>query len=55
MSKINSEFSTELTKLGSPVDLNVCFNCGNCSAICPLSEGENSFRRIQIERFAGPF
>ncbi|MCD6200783.1 MAG: 4Fe-4S dicluster domain-containing protein [Bacteroidales bacterium] len=45
MSKINSEFSTELTKLGCPVDLNVCFNCGNCSAICPLSEGENSFPR----------
>ena len=48
MSKINTEFSIELTKLGNPIDLNVCFNCGNCSAICPLSKGENSFPRKMI-------
>jgi len=48
MLKINTEFTTDLTKLGTPVDLNLCFNCGNCTAICPLSEGENSFPRKMI-------
>ena len=47
MSKLNFEFTTELSELGA-VDLNLCYNCGNCSAICPLSNEDNSFPRKMI-------
>ncbi len=47
MSKINTEFADELTKLGA-IDLNLCYNCGNCTAICPLSNEDNSFPRKMI-------
>lgn len=30
------------------VDVSACFNCGNCSAVCPLSEGGESFPRRVI-------
>ncbi len=30
------------------VDISACFNCGNCSAVCPLSEGAESFPRRAI-------
>jgi ferredoxin/nitrate reductase gamma subunit len=36
-----------LKKLGS-FDLAACYSCGNCSAVCPLSEGELSFPRKMI-------
>lgn len=44
MTRINPEFSTQLNKYGA-VDLNACFNCGNCTAICTLSDEDNSFPR----------
>lgn len=47
MYRINPEFSTELSKYGA-VDLNACYNCGNCTAICPLSEEDNSFPRKMV-------
>ena len=47
MYKLNPEFSTELSKFGA-VDLNACYNCGNCTAICPLSDEDNSFPRKMI-------
>ena len=47
MFKINPEFSAELSKFGA-VDINACYNCGNCTAICPLSDEDNSFPRKMI-------
>lgn len=29
-------------------DISACFNCGNCSAVCPLSTGQSSFPRKMI-------
>lgn len=47
MYKLNTEFSTELLEFGA-VDFNACYNCGNCTAICPLSDEDNSFPRKMI-------
>lgn len=47
MSKINPEFSFELQKFGTQ-NLNACYNCGNCTAVCSLSEGDNSFPRKMV-------
>ena len=32
-------------------DIGACFNCGNCTAVCPLSEGDATFPR-KIIRYA---
>jgi len=32
-------------------DIGACFNCGNCTAVCPLSEGDTAFPR-KIIRYA---
>ncbi len=37
----------ELRSYGA-FDISACFNCGNCSAVCPLSDGEGSFPRRMI-------
>lgn len=37
----------EIKRYGA-VDVSACFNCGNCSAVCPLSEGAESFPRRMI-------
>ncbi|HEY5961459.1 MAG TPA: 4Fe-4S dicluster domain-containing protein [Polyangiaceae bacterium] len=37
----------ELKRYGA-IDISACFNCGNCSAVCPLSEGVESFPRRVI-------
>ena len=37
----------EIARYGA-VDISACFNCGNCSAVCPLSEGSESFPRRAI-------
>ena len=37
----------ELKRYGA-IDVSACFNCGNCSAVCPLSEGTESFPRRVI-------
>ncbi|MBE9512326.1 MAG: 4Fe-4S dicluster domain-containing protein [Bacteroidetes bacterium] len=47
MLKINPEFVDGLEKFGA-VDINACYNCGNCTAICPLSDGDNSFPRKML-------
>jgi heterodisulfide reductase subunit C len=47
MFKLNPEFSTELSEFGA-VDINACYNCGNCTAICPLSDEDNSFPRKMV-------
>jgi ferredoxin/nitrate reductase gamma subunit len=37
----------KLKKLGAK-ELDLCFNCGNCTAICPLSSGSSTFPRKLI-------
>jgi len=39
----------ELKKYGD-VNIEACFNCGNCTAICPLSTDETPFPRNNIRR-----
>jgi len=50
MAKINPEFSKKIKKYGG-FDLNACYNCGNCTAVCSLSTEENSFPR-KIVRYS---
>jgi len=40
-------FLTELKQYGD-VNIESCFNCGNCTAICPLSTEDESFPRVVI-------
>lgn len=47
MSQVNTSFSHELTKYGA-INFNACYNCGNCTAVCSLSDEENSFPRKMI-------
>lgn len=45
--RVNPAFIEDLKKFGA-FDVNACFNCGNCTAICPLSSGNDSFPRRMI-------
>ena len=47
MAKINAGFSREIEKFGA-VDFTACYNCGNCTAVCPLTEGDNTFPRRML-------
>lgn len=47
MEKVNENVLAQITKLGA-FDITACYSCGNCSAICPLSEGTVSFPRRMI-------
>jgi ferredoxin len=47
MAKLNPDFSSELKKYGA-IDFDACYNCGNCTAICALSDSNNSFPRKMI-------
>jgi len=47
MHVINYEFAGNLSKFGA-VDINLCYNCGNCSAICSLSKEDISFPRKMV-------
>jgi ferredoxin len=47
MNKIDPSFAERLKKYGA-VDINACYNCGNCTAICPLSDENNSFPRKML-------
>lgn len=40
-------FLSELEKYGT-VNIESCFNCGNCTAVCPLSSSEENFPRRMI-------
>ena len=44
---INTAFKKELTKYGAG-NWNECFHCGNCTAICPLTEDGFLFPRKSI-------
>lgn len=47
MTRINPEFTNELKKYGA-FDPNACYNCGNCTAVCTLSDEQNSFPRKMV-------
>lgn len=47
MAKINPEFAHELFKYGNN-DFHACYNCGNCTAVCSLSDEQNSFPRKMV-------
>jgi len=44
MTKVNPEFRLEIQKFGKE-DFNACYNCGNCTAVCSLTNENNSFPR----------
>ncbi len=45
--RVDPQFLTELKKYGT-VSVDKCFNCGNCTAICPLSTNGETFPRRLI-------
>ncbi len=47
MAAVNTAFSRELSKFGA-FDFNACYNCGNCTAVCSLSNETDSFPREMI-------
>lgn len=47
MSRVNPHFSDELKKYGA-VDFSACYNCGNCTAICDLTDKNNTFPRNMV-------
>jgi ferredoxin len=44
---VDPAFLSELGRFGA-FDINACFNCGNCTAVCPLSADNDSFPRKMI-------
>jgi len=44
MAKINPDFRLEIQKFGKE-DFSACYNCGNCTAVCSLTDENNSFPR----------
>ncbi len=47
MARINPEFTDDLKQYGA-FDAHACYNCGNCTAVCTLSDEENSFPRKMV-------
>ena len=47
MVKVNPNFAKDLIGYGSP-NVSICFNCGNCTAVCPLSDERDPFPRNLI-------
>ncbi len=45
--RVDLQFLTEIKKYGA-VNVEKCFNCGTCTAICPLSTGSETFPRRLI-------
>ena len=45
--KINPSFTDELKKYGA-VNMNACYNCGTCTAVCSLSTTDESFPREMV-------
>ncbi len=44
---VNPNLITDLQKFGG-ADINACFSCGNCTAICPLADNDARFPRTLI-------
>jgi len=49
MNRVDPTFVNELKEYGA-VGIEKCFNCGNCTAICPLASDEYLFPRNVIRR-----
>ena len=47
--RVDPKLLSELNEYGD-VNIEACFNCGNCTAICPLSTDETPFPRNNIRR-----
>jgi ferredoxin len=47
MARINPDFTKKLQKYGA-FKPNACYNCGNCTAVCSLSDENNSFPRKMV-------
>ena len=47
MSLTDPGFATEIKKFGAN-EFNACYNCGNCTAVCGLTEKQANFPRIFI-------
>jgi ferredoxin len=45
--RVDPNLLSELKQYGD-IDVEACFNCGNCTAICPLSTEDGSFPRRMI-------
>jgi ferredoxin len=45
--RANARLLANLKKYGAP-DISACFNCGNCTAVCPLSRDNDAFPRRMI-------
>jgi ferredoxin len=44
---VNPELLDDIKRYGA-FDISACFNCGNCTAVCPLSDEKGSFPRKLI-------
>ena len=42
--RVNLDLLMEIKKYGA-ADISACFNCGNCTAVCPLTEDDETFPR----------
>jgi quinone-modifying oxidoreductase subunit QmoC len=47
MPEVNPGFSEILKEYGE-FDINACYNCGTCTAVCAMSDEENSFPRRMV-------
>ena len=45
--RADPHFLPELQKQGA-ANIELCFNCGNCTAVCPLSTEKENFPRRMI-------
>ena len=45
--RVDPDLRREMILYGAE-DLKKCINCGNCTAVCALSEGDNTFPRKTI-------
>lgn len=45
--RVDPDLAKEVARYGGE-KVDSCFNCGNCTAVCALSEGDNVFPRKQI-------
>ncbi|MBN2556200.1 MAG: 4Fe-4S dicluster domain-containing protein [Anaerolineales bacterium] len=45
--RVNPDVLTELQQYGAK-NIEACFNCGNCTAVCPLTKEDESFPRKMI-------
>jgi ferredoxin len=49
MSRVEPGFASEIKKYGAK-DFSVCFNCGNCTAVCGLTDKNANFPRMFIRQ-----